>query len=188
MTFKSILIANRGEIAIRIARAASDLGIRSVAVYSGDDAHSLHVTAADSARALGADGAAAYLDIARVIACAKAARCDAIHPGYGFLSENAEFASACEKAGLTFIGPSPHVLSIFGDKARARALAERFGVPVLAGTQGTGHAGRDARLLRGATAADHHQGDRRRRRPRHAYRRQRRTNWRAPTTAASPKR
>jgi acetyl/propionyl-CoA carboxylase alpha subunit/acetyl-CoA carboxylase carboxyltransferase component len=136
MTFKSILIANRGEIAIRIARAASDLGIRSVAVYSGDDAHSLHVTAADSAQALGADGAAAYLDIARVIACAKAANCDAVHPGYGFLSENAEFARACEKVGLTFIGPSPHVLSIFGDKARARALAERFGVPILAGTAG----------------------------------------------------
>jgi len=136
MTFKNILIANRGEIAIRIARAASDLGIHTVAIYSGDDAHSLHVTAADSAQALGADGVAAYLDIARVIACAKAAGCDAIHPGYGFLSENAEFATACEKAGLTFIGPSPHVLSIFGDKARARALAERFGVPVLAGTKG----------------------------------------------------
>ena len=136
MTFKNILIANRGEIAIRIARAASDLGIHTVAVYSGDDAHSLHVAAADSAQALGADGVAAYLDVARVIACAKAAGCDAVHPGYGFLSENAEFAGACEKAGLTFIGPSPHVLSIFGDKARARALAERFGVPILAGTAG----------------------------------------------------
>ncbi len=136
MTFKSILIANRGEISVRIARAAADLGLRSVAVYSGDDAHSLHVTTADSAQALGADGAAAYLDIERVIGCAKAASCEAIHPGYGFLSENAQFAQACEKAGLVFIGPSPHVLSIFGDKARARALAERFGVPILAGTPG----------------------------------------------------
>src|SRR5258708_6115406 len=136
MTVKSILIANRGEIAIRIARAAADLGIRSVAVYSQDDAESLHVRSADSALPLGAIGVAAYLDIARVIACAKAAECDAIHPGYGFLAENAEFARACEKAGLAFIGPSPNVLAVFGDKARARALAERFGVPVLAGTPG----------------------------------------------------
>jgi acetyl/propionyl-CoA carboxylase alpha subunit len=136
MTFKSILIANRGEIAIRIARAASDLGIRSVAVYSDDDATSLHVKSADSAQALGAQGAAAYLDIARIIACAKSAGCDAIHPGYGFLSENAEFARACEKAGIVFVGPSANVLSVFGDKAQARALAARFGVPVLPGTNG----------------------------------------------------
>src|SRR6201995_1033232 len=115
MSFKSILIANRGEIAIRIARAAADLGIRSVAVYSDDDATSLHVKLADESRALGSSGVAAYLDIARVIAAAKAANCDAIHPGYGFLSENADFARACEKAGITFIGPSPEVLSIFGD-------------------------------------------------------------------------
>jgi len=136
MTFKSILIANRGEIAIRIARAAADLGIRSVAVYSDDDEASLHVRSADTAVPLGAGGVAAYLDIARVIASAKTAKCDAIHPGYGFLAENADFARACEKAGLAFIGPSANVLSIFGDKARARALAERFGVPVLAGTPG----------------------------------------------------
>jgi len=136
MTFKSILIANRGEIAIRIARAAADLGIRSVAVYSEDDEASLHVRSADIAVPLGAAGVAAYLDIARVIACAKEAKCDAIHPGYGFLAENADFARACDKAGLAFVGPSANVLSIFGDKARARALAERFGVPVLAGTAG----------------------------------------------------
>jgi acetyl/propionyl-CoA carboxylase alpha subunit len=136
MTFKSLLIANRGEIAVRIARAASELGIRSVAVYSDDDATSAHVKAADGAQALGLSGPAAYLDIARVIAAAKSAHCEAVHPGYGFLSENALFAEACEKVGLQFIGPSPHVLSIFGDKARARALAERFGVPVLKGTAG----------------------------------------------------
>lgn len=136
MSFSSILIANRGEIAVRIARAAGDLGLRSVAIYSDDDAASAHVKAADASQALGASGPAAYLDIARVIAAAKAAKCDAIHPGYGFLAENAEFAADCEKMGLTFIGPSPQVLSIFGDKARARALAERFGVPVLAGTAG----------------------------------------------------
>ncbi|HXC55828.1 MAG TPA: carboxyl transferase domain-containing protein [Rhizomicrobium sp.] len=136
MTFNSILIANRGEIAVRIARAAADLGIRTVAVYSGDDAASLHVRSADSAQALGADGPAAYLDIARVIAAAKSSHCEAVHPGYGFLSENALFAEACEKVGLTFIGPSPKVLAIFGDKARARDLAGKFGVPVLAGTPG----------------------------------------------------
>ncbi len=136
MSFDSILIANRGEIAVRIARAANDLGLRSVAVYSQDDAQSAHVRAADSAVSLGAAGPAAYLDIARVIAAAKASHCDAVHPGYGFLSESAEFAADCEKVGLRFIGPSPKVLSIFGDKARARALAERFGVPVLPATPG----------------------------------------------------
>ena len=136
MSFKSILIANRGEIAIRIARAAADLGIRTVAVYSGDDAQSLHVRIADEARALGANGPAAYLDIHRIIAAAKEAGCDAIHPGYGFLSESAAFARACAAERLVFIGPSPEVLALFGDKARARALANRYGVPVLDGTSG----------------------------------------------------
>ncbi|HEX4294119.1 MAG TPA: carboxyl transferase domain-containing protein [Rhizomicrobium sp.] len=136
MTFKSILIANRGEIAIRVARAAADLGIRTVAVYSEDDAGSLHVKIADESRPLGAAGPAAYLDIARVIAAAQAAQCQSIHPGYGFLSENADFARACAAVGIVFIGPSPEVLSIFGDKARARALADRFGVPILQGTSG----------------------------------------------------
>jgi acetyl/propionyl-CoA carboxylase alpha subunit len=136
MTFNSILIANRGEIAVRIARGAAELGLRSVAVYSDDDAGSLHVKAADAAHALGASGPAAYLDIARIIAAAKSENCEAIHPGYGFLSENALFAEACEKVGLIFIGPTPKVLAIFGDKARARDLASKFGVPVLAGTPG----------------------------------------------------
>ncbi len=136
MPFKSILIANRGEIAIRVARAAADLGLRSVSIYSDDDATSLHVKWADEAKALGASGPAAYLDIERVIAAAKSAKCDAIHPGYGFLSENADFARACKKAGIAFIGPSPEVLSTFGDKARARTLAERYGVPIIEGTSG----------------------------------------------------
>jgi len=136
MPFKSILIANRGEIAIRVARAAADLGLRSVSIYSDDDANSLHVKWADESHALGASGPAAYLDIDRVVAAAKAKKCDAIHPGYGFLSENADFARACKKAGVTFIGPSPEVLSTFGDKARARALAERYGVPIIEGTSG----------------------------------------------------
>jgi acetyl/propionyl-CoA carboxylase alpha subunit len=136
MPFKSILIANRGEIAIRIARASADLGIRTVAVYSDDDAGSLHVRIADESRALGASGPAAYLDIPSMIAAAQAAGCEAVHPGYGFLSENAQFARACAAAGIVFIGPSPEVLGVFGDKARARALADRFGVPILDGTSG----------------------------------------------------
>ena len=136
MAFKKLLIANRGEIAIRIARAAADLGMKSVAVYSDDDSHSLHVKLADEHRALGANGPAAYLDIERMVAAAKAANCDAIHPGYGFLSEIPAFARACADAGIVFIGPSPEVLATFGDKARARALAERFGVPVMPGTSG----------------------------------------------------
>ncbi len=136
MTFTNLLIANRGEIAIRIARAAADLGLECTAVYASDDERSLHVRAADRAVPLGASGARAYLDIAGVIAAAKAARCDAIHPGYGFLSESATFARACAQAGIAFIGPSPEALEAFGDKTRARALAIRAGVPVIAGTDG----------------------------------------------------
>ncbi|MDB5483423.1 MAG: carbamoyl-phosphate synthase large subunit [Caulobacteraceae bacterium] len=136
MTFTNLLIANRGEIAIRIARAAADLGLGCTAIYSTDDERSLHVKAADRAVALGASGARAYLDIAGVIAAAKAARCDAIHPGYGFLSESAAFARACAQAGIAFVGPSPEALEAFGDKTRARAIAQRAGVPVIDGTDG----------------------------------------------------
>ena len=132
--FKRVLIANRGEIAIRIARAAADLGISSLAVYAEDDAASRHVRAADAAAALPGTGARAYLDIDGLIAAAKAHGCDAVHPGYGFLSENAAFARACVAAGLTFVGPSPEALETFGDKAAARDLAARTGVPLLAGT------------------------------------------------------
>jgi acetyl/propionyl-CoA carboxylase alpha subunit/acetyl-CoA carboxylase carboxyltransferase component len=128
-----LLIANRAEIAIRIARAAADLGMSSVAVYSRDDARSLHVRAADESRELPGQGAAAYLDADAVIAAAKATGCDAIHPGYGFLSERADFARQCADAGLLFIGPAPVHLELFGDKARARAAAVAAGVPVLRG-------------------------------------------------------
>ncbi|HMA06208.1 MAG TPA: biotin carboxylase N-terminal domain-containing protein, partial [Ramlibacter sp.] len=134
--FQKILIANRGEIALRLVRAVRDLGASSVAVYASDDAQSPHVRLADEAVELGATGPAAYLDIARVIAIAREQGCDAIHPGYGFLSERADFAQACGESGLAFIGPSVEQLALFGDKARARALARQCGVPLLPGSAG----------------------------------------------------
>jgi len=136
MPVTRILIANRGEIAIRVARAAAELGLRTVAVYSEDDGRSLHTRRADEARALRGTGAAAYLDIAQLVALASESGCDAIHPGYGFLAENPAFARACAEAGIRFVGPRPEVLEQFGDKARARALARRCGVPLLSGTNG----------------------------------------------------
>src|ERR1700760_72419 len=120
----SLLIANRGEIAVRIARTAGDLGVETVAVYAEDDAASLHTREADRAVALGAAGGPAYLAPAVLIAAAREAGCDAVHPGYGFLSESGAFAAACERAGLTFVGPTPETLEVFGDKGAARALAE----------------------------------------------------------------
>jgi len=134
--FRNVLIANRGEVAIRIARALAELGIASRAVYAADDADCLHVTRADAAVALPGRGVAAYLDGEAIIAAAKAEGCDAIHPGYGFLSENAGFARACAAAGLAFIGPKPETLALFGDKAAARRLAAEVGVPLAAGTTG----------------------------------------------------
>ncbi|MBV8775014.1 MAG: hypothetical protein JO166_22165 [Deltaproteobacteria bacterium] len=128
---KRLLIANRGEVAIRIARTAADMGIATVAVFSEDDAASLHIRKADEARALRGMGVAAYLDIEQIIETAKASECDAIHPGYGFLSENPEFARKCLNVGMMFIGPSPEQLELAADKLRARALATDCGVPVL---------------------------------------------------------
>jgi acetyl/propionyl-CoA carboxylase alpha subunit/acetyl-CoA carboxylase carboxyltransferase component len=136
MTFSHVLIANRGEIAIRIARAAAELGLAATGVYAADDAASLHLKAADRAVALPGTGAAAYLDMAAIVAAARAAGCDAVHPGYGFLSESAAFARACHAAGLTFVGPSPETLEALGDKARARLIAQRAGAPVIEGTSG----------------------------------------------------
>jgi acetyl/propionyl-CoA carboxylase alpha subunit len=144
--FSSVLIANRGEIAIRVARACAELGLRAVSVYPADDAASLHVVKADEAVMLPGSSAAAYLDGAAIIAAARAAGCQAVHPGYGFLSENAAFASACADAGLIFVGPPPEALSLFGDKARSRALAQSCGVPVAAGT-GAGTSLEDARAF-----------------------------------------
>ncbi len=136
MSIRRLLIANRGEIAIRIARAASELGIASVAVYSPDDAASSHVRTAGEARELAGSGAAAYLDGPALVRAALDSGCDAVHPGYGFLSENAGFARACEAAGLTFVGPAPATLELFGDKGRARELARATGVPLAEGTFG----------------------------------------------------
>ena len=112
---KRLLIANRGEIAIRIARSAQDLGITAVAVFSEDDGTSLHTRLADESIGLKGVGPRAYLDIEAVVAAALDARCDAVHPGYGFLAENAAFARACAKAGLIFVGPDPEILDLFGD-------------------------------------------------------------------------
>ncbi len=133
---RRLLVANRGEIAIRIMHAAAELGIESVAIHSDDDAGALHLRKADRALALGASGVRAYLDGARILALAAEAGCDAVHPGYGFLSENAAFARDVAAAGLTFVGPAPETLDLFGDKARARTLAAEIGVPLLPGSDG----------------------------------------------------
>jgi len=133
MSFDSILIANRGEIAVRIIRAAGDLNLRTVAVFSEDDAASLHGKMADEAHRLEGRGVPAYLDSDGIIAAARSTGCDAIHPGYGFLSENADFARRCAQEGIVFIGPKVESLELFGDKGQARAAAARADVPILRG-------------------------------------------------------
>src|SRR5436853_877202 len=142
--FKKILVANRGEIALRILRAARELGIETVAVYSEADRDSLHVRFADEAVCIGPPpSSASYLHIPRIISAAEITAADAIHPGYGFLSENAEFARLCGKCGITFIGPTPDAMRAWGDKVAARANAERFGLPLLPGSgvlRDAGHA------------------------------------------------
>ncbi len=134
---KKLLIANRGEIAIRVTETAAELGLTTVAIFSEDDAKSLHVIRADEACQLRGAGAVAYLDGEQIVAVAQQAGCDAIHPGYGFLSENAGFARRCAEAGIVFVGPRPELLELFGDKVRARQLASQCGVPVLAGSAGS---------------------------------------------------
>jgi acetyl/propionyl-CoA carboxylase alpha subunit/acetyl-CoA carboxylase carboxyltransferase component len=133
MSVTKLLIANRGEIAIRIARAAADMGVPSVAVFSEDDSRSLHLRAADECQALPGRGAAAYLNVEAVMAAAAASGCDAVHPGYGFLAERHDVARTCGERRLTFVGPRAEHLELFGDKSRARAAAIEASVPVLRG-------------------------------------------------------
>jgi 3-methylcrotonyl-CoA carboxylase alpha subunit len=135
--FKSVLIANRGEIACRIARTAKRMGLQTIAVYSAADAHALHVRLCDEAQPIGpAPAAQSYLLIEKLIAAAKVARADCIHPGYGFLSENATFAQACFDANIAFVGPPPSAMRAMGLKDRAKALMEKAGVPVVPGFHG----------------------------------------------------
>ncbi len=135
--FKKILIANRGEIALRIIRACKEMGIKTVAVYSEADLDSLHVRFADEEVCIGPPPSnQSYLDVKRIISAAEVTNCDAIHPGYGFLAENADFAEICESCGLIFIGPSPESMRKMGDKATAKRLMREAGVPVVPGSEG----------------------------------------------------
>lgn len=134
---KKILIANRGEIAVRIIRSAHDLGLQTVAVYSQADREALHVLFADEAVCIGEPPSSkSYLKVANILSACEITGADAIHPGYGFLSENANFASICESCGLNFIGPSPHSISLMGDKAKAKAIARSVHCPVIPGSDG----------------------------------------------------
>src|ERR1051325_4337268 len=135
--FKKILVANRGEIAVRVITACKELGIETVAVYSEADRYSLHVRFADQSICIGpAKSARSYLDIPSIISAAEIINVDAIHPGYGFLSENAGFAEVCEASGIKFIGPKPDVIQLMGIKERARAFMNEMGVPTLPGSPG----------------------------------------------------
>ena len=134
---KKLLVANRSEIAIRIMRAATELGLKTVAIYAQEDRFSMHRFKADEAYVVGEGKGpvGAYLDIAGIVALAKAKGADLIHPGYGFLSENAQFAKACAEAGITFVGPRPELLELMGDKVAARALTQKLKIPTLPGTE-----------------------------------------------------
>lgn len=145
--FKKVLIANRGEIAVRIIRACHELGINTVAIYSEADRDALHVRLADEAYCIGPSQAKkSYLDISRIIEAAKAAKADAIHPGYGFLAENADFADACVNYNIAYIGASGEAIRKMGDKAVARKTMQEAGVPVVPGTQDLIHDEQEARL------------------------------------------
>ena len=181
--FKKVLIANRGEIALRVIRACREMGIQSVAVHSTADTDALHVKFADETVCIGPPPARqSYLNIPAIISAAEVTGADAVHPGYGFLSENADFAEVVQKCGLHWIGPPPEVMRLMGDKVSARAAMAKAGVPILPGTGviETDDAGRGGG--RAHRLAGDHQGVGRRRRPRHEDRREqgapRRRSWR----------
>jgi len=134
--FNKILIANRGEIAVRIARACAETGIRSAAIYTDADRNALHVKKADEAYHIGSDPLSGYLNAHHLVDMALAAGCDALHPGYGFLSENPELADLCARKGITFIGPDANLIRRMGDKIEARRSMIAAGVPVLPGSEG----------------------------------------------------
>ena len=135
--FKKILIANRGEIALRVICACKELGIKTVAIYSEADRNSLHVRFADEAICIGPPRLSeSYLNVPAVISAAEIANVDAIHPGYGLLSENANFAEVCRACGIKFIGPPPEVTRLMGEKEKARATMKKEGVPILPGSEG----------------------------------------------------
>jgi len=133
--FKRILIANRGEIAMRIIRACRELGIRTVAIYAECDATAIYVKKADASHLIGPGPVQGYLDMQGLVDLAKRTGADGIHPGYGFLSENADFAGLCEASGITFIGPSPQAIHLMGNKVQAREIAKKAGVPIVPGTE-----------------------------------------------------
>ncbi|MBX9725277.1 MAG: hypothetical protein K2X81_27990, partial [Candidatus Obscuribacterales bacterium] len=132
--FKKILISNRGEIAVRVIRACQELGIKAIAIFSEADRHSKHVTMADEAYMLEGQPGKVYLDSEQILKVAKQAAADAVHPGYGFLAENADFARLVLDSGITFIGPSPEVIHKMGSKVESRRIMAAAGVPVVPGT------------------------------------------------------
>ena len=170
--FKKILIANRGEVALRIIYACRELGIKTVAVYSEADENQLHVKFADEDVCIGpARSADSYLNVPAVISAAEITGADAIHPGYGFLSESAYLAEVCEACHIKFIGPDPQVIRLMGDKARARRVMKKAGVPILPGSDGPiDNEEKALKLAKDIGYPGHRQGDGRRRRPRHARR------------------
>src|SRR5882762_10960212 len=146
--FEKVLVANRGEIALRVIRACKELGIRTLAVYSEADVDSLHVQLADESICIGAPPSTeCYLKIDRIVSAAEIADVDAIHPGYGFLSENAHFAEVCESCNIHFIGPSPRAMSALEDKAMSRTLAKKAGVPTPPGSEGIVENEKDALVI-----------------------------------------